>query len=164
ADAREEEKELFSKIIHEKYVDFIARFDENAGPTISGYIFDNMTYDRLGHAMVYYHRWEDLEANCPSVVYALRNHLGSKDVSYEYTIDTMMNDMELCGFPVKERLYEQETYYCPHVSPEDYANGWYDKLEAMQGKQNTFYAGEIISFGDMEDTCAASKDIVSRFF
>ncbi|MBQ1756837.1 MAG: FAD-dependent oxidoreductase [Erysipelotrichaceae bacterium] len=164
ADAREEEKELFSKIIHEKYVDFIARFDENAGPTISGYIFDNMTYDRLGHAMVYYHRWEDLEANCPSVVYALRNHLGSEDVSYEYTIDTMMNDMELCGFPVKERMYEQETYYCPHVSPEDYANGWYDKLEAMQGKQNTFYAGEIISFGDMEDTCAASKDIVSRFF
>ena len=164
ADAREEEKELFSKIIHEKYVDFIARFDENAGPTISGYIFDNMTYDRLGHAMVYYHRWEDLEGNCPSVVYALRNHLGSEDVSYEYTIDTMMNDMELCGFPVKERMYEQETYYCPHVSPEDYANGWYDKLEAMQGKQNTFYAGEIISFGDMEDTCAASKDIVTRFF
>ena len=164
ADAREEEKELFSKIIHEKYVDFIARFDENAGPTISGYIFDNMTYDRLGHAMVYYHRWEDLEGNCPSVVYALRNHLGSEDVSYEYTIDTMMNDMELCGFPVKERMYEQETYYCPHVSPEDYANGWYDKLEAMQGKQNTYYAGEIISFGDMEDTCAASKDIVTRFF
>ncbi len=164
ADAREEEKELFSKIIHEKYVDFIARFDENAGPTISGYIFDNMTYDRLGHAMVYYHRWEDLKGNCPSVVYALRNHLGSKDVSYDYTIDTMMKDMELCGFPVKERLFEQETYYCPHVSSKDYADGWYDKLEAMQGKQGTYYAGEIISFGDMEDTCAASKDIVTRFF
>ena len=164
ADAREEEKELFSKIIHEKYVDFIAKFNKDAGPTISGYIFDNMTYDRLGHAMVYYHRWEDLQGNCPSVVYALRNHLGSKDVSYEYTIDTMMKDMELCGFPVKERLYEQETYYCPHVSSKDYADGWYDKLEAMQGKQGTYYAGEIISFGDMEDTCAASKDIVTRFF
>ena len=164
ADAREEEKELFSKIIHEKYVDFIARFDKDAGPTISGYIFDNMTYDRLGHAMVYYHRWEDLKGNCPSVVYALRNHLGSEDVSYEYTIDTMMKDMELCGYPVKERLFEQETYYCPHVCSADYADGWYDKLEAMQGKQNTYYAGEILGFGDMEDTCAASKDIITRFF
>ena len=57
ADAREEEAELFGKIIHEKYVDFIATFQEDEGPTISGYIFDNMTYDRLGHAMVYYHRW-----------------------------------------------------------------------------------------------------------
>ena len=114
--------------------------------------------------MVYYHRWEDQKANCPSTVYALRNHLGSKDVTYDYTIRTMEKDMALCGFPVKERLYEQESYYCPHVSPYDYADGWYDKLEAMQGKQNTFYAGEIISFGDMEDTCAASKDIVERFF
>ena len=164
ADAREEEKELFGKIIHEKYVDFIAKFDENAGPTISGYIFDNMTSDRLGHAMVYYHRWEDLGANCPSTVYALRNHMGSEDAPYDYTIETMQEDMKKCGFPVKERLYEQETYYCPHVSPADYADGWYDKLEDMQGKQNTYYAGEILSFGDMEDTCASSKDIVGRFF
>ena len=164
ADARDEEKELFGKIIHEKYVDFIGKFDEDKGPTISGYIFDNMTVDRLGHAMVYYHRWEDQGANCPSTVYALRNHMGSEDIPYDETIDRMMKDMELCGFPVKERMYEQESYYCPHVSPKDYADGWYDKLDAMQGKQNTWYAGEIISFGDMEDTCAASKDLVERFF
>ena len=164
ADARPEEKELFGKIIHEKYVDFIATFEKDKGPTISGYIFDNMTVERLGHAMVYYHRWEDLEGNCPSPVYALRNHAGSDDVPYDKTIDHMMKDMELCGYPVKERLYEQETYYCPHVSPEDYAAGWYDKLEAIQGRQNTWYAGEIMGFGDMEDTCAASKDLVERFF
>ena len=164
ADAREEEKELFKKIIHEKYVDFIAAFDEEKGPEISGYIFDNMTVDRLGHAMVYYHRWEDLKANCPSTVYALRNHMGSEDVPYDKTIDYMMDDMKLCGFPVKERLFEQETYYCPHISPEDYAAGWYDKLDAIQGKQNTWYAGEIMGFGDMEDTCAASKDLIERFF
>ncbi|MBR3404544.1 MAG: hypothetical protein IKG91_04545, partial [Firmicutes bacterium] len=164
ADAREEEKELFSKIIHEKYVDFIGKFEEKKGPTISGYIFDNMTPERLGHAMVYYHRWEDLEGDCPCTVYALRNHMGSEDAPYDYTIETMLDDMAKCGFEVKERLYEQESYYCPHVSPRDYADGWYDKLEAMQGKQNTFYGGEIISFGDMEDTCAASKDLIGRFF
>jgi hypothetical protein len=164
ADAREEEKELFGKIIHEKYVDFIAKFPEGKGPTISGYIFDNMTVDRLGHAMVYYHRWEDLGADCPSTVYALRNHMGSEDVPYDETISMMVDDVTKCGFPVEERLYEQESYYCPHVSPADYADGWYDKLDAMQGKQNTWYAGEIISFGDMEDTCAASKDLVERFF
>jgi len=164
ADAREEEKELFSKIIHEKYVDFIATFEKNEGPTISGYIFDNMVPERLGHAMVYYHRWEDLGGDCPCVVYALRNHMGSKDADYDYTINAMLDDMRLCGFKVKERLFEQETYYCPHVSPEDYAAGWYDRLEEMQGKQNTYYAGEIISFGDMEDTCAASRDLIGRFF
>ena len=164
ADASEKEKELFSKIRHEEYVDFIATFDENSGPTISGYIFDNMTVERLGHAMVYYHRWEDLGANCPCVVYALRNHLGSEDVPYDKTIEMMMEDMALCGFPVKERLYEQETYYCPHITPEDFKNGWYDELEKIQGEHNTYFGGEIMSFGDMEDTCASSKDLVERFF
>lgn len=164
ADAREEEKELFSKIIHEEYVDFIAKFEPQIGPTISGYIFDYMTPETRGHAMVYYHRWEDLQGDCPCTVYALRNHLGDESVPYDYTIKTMQEDMATCGFPVKERLYEQESYYCPHVSPKDYADGWYDKLEAIQGIDNTFYAGEILSFGDMEDTCASSKDIVERFF
>ena len=164
ADARDEEKDLFSKIIHEKYVNFISDFEKDKGPEISAYIFDNMTVERLGHAMVYYHRWEDLGSNCPSVVYALRNHQGSEDVSYDDTIAMMKDDMKLCGYPVKDVLFEQETYYCPHVSPEDYAAGWYDKLDAMQGKQNTWYAGEVLGFGDMEDTCAASKDLVERFF
>ena len=164
ADADDEEKELFSKIVHEKYVDFIASFEPGDGPTISGYIFDNMTPQTRGHAMVYYHRWEDLSDNCPCTVYALRNHAGDEDVDYDYTIKMMEEDMRRCGFRVKERMYEQETYYCPHVSPEDYAAGWYDRLDALQGNKNTYYAGEILSFGDMEDTCASSRDIVGRFF
>lgn len=165
ADASEEEKELFSKIVHEKYVDFIARFDEDKGPVISGYLFENMEPERLGHAMVYYHRWEDQGKNCPCTVYALRNHTGDPDVPYDKTLEMMKEDIEsVLKFPIKEVLYAQESYYCPHVAPEDYAAGWYDKLEALQGKYNTYYAGEIISFGDMEDTCAASKDIVGRFF
>lgn len=164
ADAREDEKELFSKIIHEKYVDFIATFAQNTSPTISGYIFDNMEYTRLGHTMVYYQRWEDLKDNCPCTVYALRNHQGSSDVSYDYTINTMSDDMAKCGFPVKEKLFEQEVYYFPHVSAKDYADGWYDKLDAIEGKQNTYYAGEVLGFGDMEDSVAASRDLTDRYF
>lgn len=164
ADATEEEANLFDKIIHEKYVDFIATFGQDKGPTISGYIFDNMTPERLGHAMVYYHRWEDLGPNCPCSVYALRNHAGQKDADYNYTINAMLDDMRLCGYPVKERHFEQESYYCPHVSPEDYAAGWYDDLDAIQGNKNTYFGGEILSFGDMEDTCASSRDLIGRFF
>ncbi len=164
ADASEEEKELFGKIIHEKYCDYIATFEEGKSPNISGYMVENMVPERLGHAMVYYNRWQCLDRDCPATVYALRNHAGSEDVSFEYTMKTMDEDMKRVGFPIKDKLYAQEVYYCPHVSPKDYAEGWYDKLEALQGKRNTFYAGEIISFGDMEDTCAASKDIIGRFF
>ena len=125
---------------------------------------ENMVPERLGHAMVYYNRWQNLGGDCPATVYALANHTGSPDVDFDVVMKTMDEDMAKVGFPIKEKLYAQEVYYCPHVSAQDYADGWYDKLEAIQGKHNTFFAGEIISFGDMEDTCAASKDIIGRFF
>ena len=125
---------------------------------------ENMVPERLGHAMVYYNRWQCLGNDCPATVYALANHTGSPDVDYDVVMKTMDEDMAKVGFPIKEKHFAQEVYYCPHVSSKDYADGWYDKLEALQGTKNTFYAGEIISFGDMEDTCAASKDIVGRFF
>lgn len=164
ADATEEEKELFSKIRHERYIDYIATFEEGKSPTISGYLVENMVPEKLGHAMVYYNRWEHLGNDCPHTVYALANHEGSEDVSYEFTQKTMDEDMKKVGFPIKEKLFPQEVYYFPHVSCKDYQEGWYDKLEALQGTKNTYYAGEIVGFGDMEDTCAASKDLIHRFF
>ena len=164
ADATEEEKELCSKIVHERYIDYIATFEEGKSPNISGYMVENMVPERLGHAMVYYNRWQYLDRDCPATVYALANHTGDPDKDYDEVQKTMDEDMARVGFPIKEKHFAQEVYYCPHVSCEDYANGWYDRLEALQGNKNTFYAGEIISFGDMEDTCAASKDIVGRFF
>lgn len=164
ADATAEEKELFSKIVHERYIDYIATFEPGKSPNISGYMVENMVPERLGHAMVYYNRWQCLDRDCPATVYALANHTGDPDKDYDEVQKTMDEDMARVGFPIKEKHFAQEVYYCPHVSCEDYANGWYDRLEALQGNKNTFYAGEIISFGDMEDTCAASKDIVGRFF
>ncbi len=164
ADATDEEKELFSKIRHERYIDYIATFEEGKSPTISGYLVENMVPEKLGHAMVYYNRWEHLGNDCPHTVYALANHEGSEDVSYEFTQKTMDEDMKKVGFPIKEKLFPQEVYYFPHVSCKDYQEGWYDKLEALQGTKNTYYAGEIVGFGDMEDTCAASKDLIHRFF
>ena len=164
ADATDEEKTLFSKIVHERYCDYIATFEPGKSPNISGYMVDNMVPERLGHAMVYYNRWQHLGRDCPATVYALANHTGTPDVDYDTVMKTMDEDMKKVGFPIKEKLFAQEVYYCPHVSADDYADGWYDKLEALQGTLNTYYAGEIISFGDMEDTCASSRDIVGRFF
>ena len=34
----------------------------------------------------------------------------------------------------------------------------------MQGNLNTFYAGEVMSFGDMDETAEYSRELVERFF
>ena len=37
-------------------------------------------------------------------------------------------------------------------------------LEAMQGQLGTYYAGEVMSFGDMDETAEYSRELVERFF
>jgi len=66
--------------------------------------------------------------------------------------------------PASEVKYEKSWYYFPHVFAEDYAAGWYDKVEAMQGANGTYYGGEVMSFGDMDETCEYSRELVERFF
>ncbi len=76
-DAREDEKELFSKIEYERYTVQAVTTDPKDHPEISYYVFDNMTPDRLGHLMVYYRRWRDT-VDQVITTYALRKHKNKK--------------------------------------------------------------------------------------
>ncbi len=164
-DPREEEKELFSKIQNKKYFTMAVRTAEGNTPEISYYFFENMTNETRGHMMVFYHRWPAEEVvDQPVVTFTLRNHEGMEDVPFDEARDTTIADMAKCGRPVEKTERIDDWYYFPHVGSKDYADGWYDKVEAMQGKDNTFYAGEVMAFGDMEETVEYSRDLVYRFF
>lgn len=162
-DAREDEKELFSKIEYERYTVQAITTEPQNHPEISYYVFDNMTPGRLGHLMVYYRRWKD-SVDQVITTYALRKHKNKSLIPYEDCNKTVLEDLKTMGNPAKEVVNKWTVYYFPHVFTEDYAAGWYDKVEAMQGKDNTYYAGEIMSFGDMDETAEYSRELVERFF
>ncbi len=165
-DVNDEERALFSKIDYERYDTIACKIKKGFYPDVSYYIVDNMVPERLGHLMVYYRRWKD-EPDQPIVTYALRHHRtanGGKEIAYEDCDKMVLQDMETVGCHVDKPIYRFQTYYFPHVYSEDYAAGWYEKVEAMQGKNNTYYAGEIMSFGDMDETIEYSHDLVERFF
>ena len=164
ADIREDEQKYFSKIDYERYdvQGFLTEPDK--APDISYYIMENMVPERLGHLMVYYHRWPIDDPDQMYVTYALRKHRDLKEVDYEECKKTVLADLETMGNPAKEVIEERSWYYFPHVFTEDYAAGWYDDVEAMQGKYDTYYAGEVMSFGDMDETVEYSRELVLRFF
>ncbi len=162
-DPTAEEKELFSKIVHKEYFTMAVRTPEEKSPDISYYFFSNMTPETMGHLMVFYHRWPDAGAQ-PLVTFTLRNHEGMEDVPFEKAKETTLADMGIAGLPVEKTERIDDWYYFPHVSSKDYADGWYDKVEALQGEQNTYFAGEVMAFGDMEETVEYSRDLVRRFF
>ena len=162
-DARDDEKELFSKIDYERYtVQAITTTPENH-PEISYYVFDNMVPEKLGHLMVYYRRWKE-SIDQVITTYALRTHKRMKEIPYEKCNEMVLEDLKTMHNPAKEVINKWSVYYFPHVSCEDYAAGWYDKVEAMQGKYDTYYAGEVMSFGDMDETAEYSRELVERFF
>jgi len=178
-DVTEKERELFSKIDYERYDTMAYITSPEKYPEASFYVVDNMTPETLGHGMVFYMRWAN-EPDQPLITYSLRKHKDEKEtleqykarpeLDYEETRQTVLKDVEKLGIgPVEEDgkkkiIYDFQAYYFPHVFSEDYANGWYEKVEAMQGENNTYYAGEIMSFGDMDETIEYSHDLVERFF
>lgn len=162
-DIRDDEKEFFSKIDYERYdVQAFTTTPENH-PEISYYVFDNMVPERLGHLMVYYRRWVD-KIDQVITTYALRKHKDMDEVPYDKCRQVVQDDLKIMGNPVDKVINEWSVYYFPHVFTEDYAAGWYDKVEAMQDKYDTFYAGEVMSYGDMDETAEYSRELVERFF
>ncbi|MDE6060803.1 MAG: FAD-dependent oxidoreductase, partial [Clostridia bacterium] len=140
-DPREEEKELFSKIRSKEYFTMAVRTAEGNTPEISYYFFENMTNETRGHMMVFYHRWPAEEVvEQPVVTFTLRNHDGMEDVPFEVAKETTLADMAKCGRPVEKTERIDDWYYFPHVNSKDYADGWYDKVAAMQGHSNPYYA------------------------
>ena len=160
-DATPGEKAFFLKITYKDYKVFA--FTVKNYPTISGYLPDNMVPSRLGHVMVYYDRWADSPDQIITA-YVLANHPKQKQVSTDECRKIVTEDMKKYGFEPNEHIYERSWYYFPHISVEDYQSGWYDKVESWQGQMSTYYAGEVMSFGDMDETAQYSKELVERFF
>lgn len=162
-DAREDEKALFSKIDYERYDVLACETKPEDHPEISYYVFDNMVPERLGHLMVYYRRWKETKDQVITT-YALRKHRKSQEVPCDECRQMVLDDLKQMRNPASNVVNEWSVYYFPHVFSEDYAAGWYDKVEAMQDKYDTFYAGEIMAFGDMDETAEYSRELVERFF
>ncbi|MCW5318113.1 hypothetical protein GTQ43_31480 [Nostoc sp. KVJ3] len=59
--------------------------------------------------------------------------------------------------------YDKWTYF-PHVTSEAMQAGFYDRLEAMQGQQKTFYVGGLLNFELVETIVEYSKSLVEKNF
>jgi hypothetical protein len=55
-------------------------------------------------------------------------------------------------------------FYYPRVSETELRNGWFEKLEAMQGRRGTYHAGGITTFWDVEQAMRSGQDLVARYF
>lgn len=157
-DLCQEETSLFSKIQYKTFKVF-AFFVDNF-PKVSGYVPEFLNSEYAGHIMVWYYRWQDLEINNLVTVYAI----AKEGMSTRECRNIIQEDLKRMGAKVRGLYTHKSWKYFPHVDCETLKSGFYDRLEAMQGINNTYYAGEIMSFSCLEECAVYSKYIVDTYF
>jgi hypothetical protein len=61
-------------------------------------------------------------------------------------------------------LLRQDWDYFPHVSPASMRAGFYERMEALQGKHDTFYVGGTLSFETVEHSARYAEELVRKKF
>lgn len=154
-DATSEEQELFSKI---KWCDYrVFGLQISGFPKQTGYAPGNYTTKRKGHPVFWYLRHPDQNFY---TFYALGDWKMTNEQMQQHIADLIR--------PLGGKIEHIETIrpwkYFPHVTSEDMKNGYFDKLEALQGKKRTYYAGELLNFSTVEQSAWYAKNLVERFF
>lgn len=164
ADVSAEESDLFGRIRYKKAAQLLTRFSSNEGAAGMGFVPENFAQEGLGHLAAWQRKEEPFAEEMTVAAAAYLSHEGSLEISAEEAFANMETELGFFGLEPEGRISAKVVSGMPFITCADYADGWYDRLEALQGQRGTYYAGEILSAGSLEDTCAASRDLVGRFF
>ena len=154
-DQTSEEHALFSKIL---YVDYRTIVCSVSGiKKMSGYVPANFYPSRPGQPVFWNHRHPDSDIY---TFYVLEDGSMTHDV-VEQNVRALIEKMG----GVLNRVHAiQQWKYFPHVSPAEMAEGYFDRLSALQGIRHTYYAGELLNFSTVGLTSAYAEDLIKRFF
>lgn len=153
-----EEANLFDQIVYERFRVYAYRVE--GIPEISGYIPDNMHPHRKGHMMAWYYRWADMGATDLITIYVAENEAMTDQEMREMVENTLH---KLGGKNIRLYMMKQWKHF-PHVDSTSLREGFYERLEGMQGNRNIYFAGEIMNFSILENCIAYSKHLVERYF
>jgi hypothetical protein len=150
-----EEKDLFSKI---RYYDYYVYTCFADGLRIKGGIRpENFGRNRKGYPMIWDCKWKDDNLYTIYVMGDEKN--GDKEIRKRIEEEFAVIGGTVTGYHEIRRWK-----YFPHVDSATMKSGYYEKLEAIQGKNNTFLSGEVLSFSTVEHSVRYSRQLVERFF
>jgi len=155
-DASAEEVDLFSRI---RYYDYHVFAGTTEGLPRERYAW--VPEPRPGHIMFWYRRWPDSDL---LTFYSVgRSSTGMREpADHERIRANVEQDLRAFGGRVTDYVTDVVWKYFPHVSCEEMADGYYDRLEALQGRNSTYYTGELMNFSTVETVARYSKHIAEK--
>lgn len=154
-DAAPEEKRLFSKI---RYNDYQCHaFIVKNFPQQTGYLPEHFDPGKKGHPLFWYKRFTE------SDLYTFYT-LGDWKIPEAEIHLNIASVVQRFGGKIEKFLTSTKWKYFPHVDKEDMENGFYQHLENLQGKNQTYYIGELPAFATLELTAAYAKNLIENCF
>ena len=154
-DSTEDERDLFSKMQNVDYVTIACTIEGILDG--DGYVPSNFTPRRAGHPVFWHHRHADAKVY---TFYALADG-NQTDTDL---IDHMTDLVKKIGGVVGAVHSITHWKYFPHVSSETMKDGFFDRLDTIQGAKNTFYVGESLNFSTVGLASEHANDLVGRLF
>jgi protoporphyrinogen oxidase len=154
-DLSAQEEALFKKIVYLDYQTILCTLKNF--PATGGYIPDNFTQERSGHPLFWYHR------QAKTAIFSFYV-LADENTSKETVQKNLRGFVRQMGGEIETIHKIIRWKYFPHVDAKPLRDGFYDKLEKMQGKQHTYYAGELLSFACVGFTSEYAETLVNQNF
>lgn len=157
-DASQEEQELFSQIQNNDFFVHIFHADSivyNGGTLVL--LGENTVPETIGHITAIINR-EDTPGVWTSYQIA---PLGA---SSDEVVSLLEEDVRRLGGHVESVIKQKRWNYFPHVKTQTLHDGFYERMEALQGERGTYYIGGIMNFESVENTCEYAEKLVGAYF
>lgn len=156
----EEERYLFSKVKTNPYCMTTFILEDIREKGLKRRLINVLPVQKIGTPYVV---TQQFEGN-PLVSFYSRTSEGDKP-DRDQVIQEARNLYNQLGSKENIECYTHDRWtYFPHVSALDFKEGFYDKLENLQGKNNTFFVGGLMAFELIEPIINYSDHFVQKHF
>jgi predicted NAD/FAD-binding protein len=153
-DVDAEERELLSRPVFNDYR-VIAAVVDGAPRARYGFIHRHLRRDHAGEVLFWYRRWLDRDL-------VLYYSLPSPGTPLDETEARVRDTVARMGGRVV-RVHTRHTWrYSPHVDAAAMRAGYFERVEALQGRRRTYFAGELLAFSTVETVVGYARDLVAR--
>lgn len=155
-DAEPEERELFSRVRSFDY--YALGLSVKALPRARCLFFPrNLSSERLGQPTFAYQRW-------PGSGLSFFYGYAREEAWESAAVDAARETIDRMGATLLGVEVAMRWRYFPHVGSEDFARGWYERVERLQGRRATYYCGEVLAFTSVETVVEYAEALVDRYF
>ncbi len=153
-DVSDEEKDLFCKIEYSNY--FVTLF-LGEGFDKTYFIRDHVHPSKIGKTVAICRRH-------PEENVFMGYQIAPWEAKPDDVLETLKEDITHLGGKIEEIITQKQWRYFPRLNTQNLKDGYYQRLDKLQGQKGTYYIGAVMNFETVENTIDFAQKLVKKYF